>query len=122
VPIDLPLPRRGGWSLWLAIRATFTGAMALVALMVVRSTAWPRLTREYAADSGPPAPVAWLLANPQWLIVLPMPAIALGLAALIMPAVRGPLAILASAAALLTVIGVIAILVAALLPMYQAAM
>ncbi len=120
--VDLLMITRGRWSLWLAMRATITAGMALVAVIVLRSTALPALGREYPADAGPPAPVAWLLAHPQWLIALPLPALVLGVAALVLPPVRGPLAILAALGALLAVLGIVVLLVGALLPMYQVEM
>jgi hypothetical protein len=114
--------RPGGFSLYLAFRSTFTAAGALVAAIILESTALPKLQGELTAMKlKPPAGLAWVVPFQGHLRYVAIPGLALGIAALALRPFRRPLAIAAMVFTLLAVVILVGSLVAALAPMYSAA-
>jgi len=110
----------GPWAIRLAFRSTATALVALIAAYVVQSKALPALTQEMSEPgTGPPTAVSWLMALRGWLIVVPMPGLILGIAAIALRRLRPLLAPLAALASLAAVVALVATLAASLVPMYQ---
>lgn len=121
IQIEKVRPRRPGrWSTRLAFRATLMAAMALAAAYVVQTKALPALDRE-SSDTLPnlPTPLHGLVALRDRLILVPLPALALSLAAIALRPLRPLLAPLAAIAAVLAVAAVVGSLVVSLFPLYQ---
>jgi hypothetical protein len=116
-----PLMRRpGSWALWLAVRSTTTAAIALGAALMLQSTALPRLTEErQAAGDASARAGGWMDAIGARLAYVPLPALAVGVAAIGFRAARPVLAIVAALLALAAVVLVLGTLITALAPMYQ---
>lgn len=111
---------RRSFGTWLAFRSTFTAASTLIAAWIVQRTALPALTRESAGTSASSSGLAnVVLALRDWLIWLPLPGLLLGVAAIVLTTVRGPLALLAALAAFAAVAALVAVLVFSLAPLYQ---
>lgn len=112
--------RPGSMPLWLAIRSTITAIGAIVAAVVLESTALPKLEGELKAmQAQPPAALAWVTPFQGHLRFVPVPALLLGVAAIVLRPLRRPLAILATIFSILAVAILVGSLVAALAPMYQ---
>ena len=118
---QFPMPRRrGAWPTRLAYRATITSILALVAAYVVQTAAMPVLDREYADAAKHLSPLPrGLLDLRGWLMFLPIPGLALGLAAIVLRSLRPLLAPLALLASVLAIAAIVGVLVAGLAPMYQ---
>ncbi len=112
--------RRRSFSLRLAMRSLITSLVAMAAGYVVQG-ALPKLASEAAgADSVLPAQLESLLqVAGGHLVYVPLPALALALAALVLRPLRLILALLAAAAALLALVVIAGSLIAGLAPMYQ---
>lgn len=114
-------PRPGTWPLRMAIRATVTAAAAIVAAVTIESSALPRLQAESKGlKAAPPATLKWLGAFQDHLPYVPVPAVLLGAAAIGFRPARPALAVAASAASVLSLFIIVATLVAAMAPLYNA--
>lgn len=112
--------RPGSWATRLAFRSTATALVALIAAYVVQSKALPALTREMSElGNDSPAAVSWLMGLRGWLIVVPLPGLILGIAAIALRRLRPILSPLAALASLAAVVALVATLAASLVPMYQ---
>ena len=113
--------RQGGsFSLRLAMRATLTSIVAIVAAVVIESTALPKLEGELKGlGRQQPAALKWAGVFQGRLRYVPVPALVLGLAALALPTLRPVLAVLAMGALALAMVIVVGSLVGSLAPMYQ---
>lgn len=110
----------GALPLWLAVRATITAAGAIAAAIIFESMAMPKLETELKAGKlKTPAALAWVAPFQGHLRYVPVPALALGIAAIALRSLRRPLAIAAMALTLAAVVILVASLIAALAPMYQ---
>jgi len=115
-----PVRRRGGGlALRLAIRATLTAAVAIVAAVMVESAVTRLGGESKGLQRQPPAMLKWAEPFQDRLRYVPVPGLALGIAALLSRRLRPVLAGLAMAASVLAMIIVVASLLAALAPMYQ---
>ena len=114
------LRRPGSWPTWLAFRSTATAASALVAAFILRSTALPKLGGEMSdLGVGPPEAASWLVGMRDWLVILPLPGLILGIGAIVMRSVRPVLAVFAALASAAAILLIVATLAASLVPMYQ---
>jgi hypothetical protein len=114
------MPRSGSWPMWLAVRSTATAVTGIVVAMFIGSAALPKMAAELqASELQPPAPLGVLVANPQALPMLPVPGLLLGIGAILLRPLRGPLAILAAIASTLAMVLIVGTLVGALVPMYN---
>jgi hypothetical protein len=115
-----PKRRSGSFSLRLAFRATLTATVAIVAAVIIESTAMPKLETELKGlQRQPPTSLKWAGAFQGRLRYVPVPALVLGIAAIASRRLRPVLAGLATAASLVALVIVVGSLVAALAPMYQ---
>ena len=99
----------------MAFRSTATALVALIAAYVVQSKALPALTREMSElGNDSPAAVSWLMGLRGWLIVVPLPGLVLGIAAIALRRLRPILSPLAALASLAAVVALVATLAASL--------
>ena len=114
------LRRSGSWSTWLAFRSTLTAGSAVVVGWIVRTTALPRLTAEASElGLGGAAGSPWLGMVSDWLPLVGVPGLVLGIAAIAIRSARPVLAVLAALASVAAIVVIVAVLAASLLPMYQ---
>ena len=112
--------RTGSFSLRLAVRATLTAVVAIVAAGVFESRAQSKLQGELTGmHLQPPASLGWLGVFQGHLQYVPVPALLLGVAALVLRPLRPILAPLAMVATLLAVLIVVGSLLAAMAPLYR---
>ena len=114
------LRRPGSWPMWLAFRTATTAVSAIVAAFILRSTALPSLEQQIRElGVAVPQVTTWVLGLGGWLAVLPVPGLALAVAAIAIRSARPTLAVAAAVATFAAVLAIGGSLVASLLPMYQ---
>lgn len=114
------LRRSGSWPTWLAFRSTVTAAAAIAAGWVVKATALPALTREVGEGGVASTPLPeWVLALGDWLPLVGVPGLVLGLAAIRLRRFRPPLAVLATIASVGAIVAIVGTLIGLMLPFYQ---
>lgn len=112
--------RRATWGTRLAVRSLMTAGVALVAAIAVKSTALPAILREMEPGQGRLGIAGLDLQTlSDWLVLIPVPAIGLAIAALILRPLRPVLAILATLASAGAFAAIVLTLVLALAPMYR---
>jgi hypothetical protein len=95
-------------------------AMALAAAYLVQTKALPSLNRETSdLFNRLPLGTRWIVGLRDHLMLLPIPALALGITAIALRPLRPVLAPLASIAAILAVVAIVGALVVGLIPLYQ---
>ncbi len=115
-----PMPRRGGWPLWLAVKSALTSAVAIGAAIVLNRTLIPKAMFELR-DAGAELSkwTAFVFEHHDRLTVIPWAALGVSVAAIGLRSRRPMLAILATVASTLALVVVVAALLLTLMPLYQ---
>jgi len=115
-----PTRRRASWSMWLAMRSLVTAIGGIAAAFVLSSLAMPHLAdhiKEMGADA--PQMTRFVMENHRYLPIVPIPALVLGIAAVVFRSLRTLLAPLAAVASIMALVVVVGSLVVAMMPLYS---
>lgn len=116
------LRKPGGWWLWLSGRAVALAVVSGVVAYILQELTLPRLAEEgFSLDPSASGLPDWIENIQGFLLYTPVPGLCLGVAAFIFRPFRRSLSILAILASLAALVLVVGTLVAALAPMYSSA-
>ena len=106
--------------MWLAVRAVATAIVGIGAAVILNKMAIPALAGQIDQFGSDISPMyKWVMSNHHWLPWIPLPALVLGLAAIMLRSLRNILAPLAAFVSLIAFIVIIGSLVVAMMPMYS---
>ena len=112
--------KKSRWPMWLAVRSVATAVCCIVAAIILHKTALPALAGTIGQiKTNVPEVTHLVIDNHQWLPWIPVPALIIGIAAVILRPIRSILAPLAAITSLIAVIVIVGSLVVAMMPMYR---
>ena len=111
--------KRGRRSLWFAVRSVATAVVCIVVAIILHKIAIPALDNmSDQLETNVPTVTYLIIDNHQWLPWIPVPALVVGIAAVILCPMRCILTPVAVITSLIAVIIVIGSLIVVMMPMY----
>jgi hypothetical protein len=109
-----------GRKMWFAVRSVVTAIVCIVVAIILHKAAIPALISKGELPESNMSDLTHLVVdNHQWLPWVPVPALILGFAAVVLRPLRGLLVPFAVLASLVAVVVIIGSLIVVMMPMYQ---